>query len=117
MLRFLRTCWVSTGSRPSEITRGALGECPSSCWFLGWSSPHEQPRPVHSGAGVMEQAAGTWADFLGRDTKAWGLTPRHALMIAAVPILVSLAISATVLYPRLFHKVIEEDRLVEWLQF
>ena len=65
----------------------------------------------------MAQAAGTWADFLVQDTKPWGLTPRHALMIAVVPILVSLALSATVLYPGLFHKVIEEDRLVEWLQF
>jgi hypothetical protein len=65
----------------------------------------------------MEQAAVDRGEFWVQDAKAWGLTSRHALMIAAVPILGSLAISATVLYPGLFQKVIEEDRLVEWLQF
>jgi hypothetical protein len=65
----------------------------------------------------MERAAGTWADFWVQDTKLWGLIPRHAVMIALVPILVSLVISVTVLYPGLFQRVIEEDRLIEWLQF
>jgi hypothetical protein len=69
--------------------------------------------PIQTRAGVTEKSATIFAE----DAEAWGLSPRRALMIAAVPVLATLAISATVPYPGFFKRTIEEDRLVEWLQF
>jgi hypothetical protein len=57
------------------------------------------------------------AEMFARDAEGWGLTPGRALAIAVAPILAVLGISATVAYPGLFQRVIEEDRLVEWSQF
>ena len=53
----------------------------------------------------------------GRDTDAWGLTPRGAGIIALVPILVVGAVMATIPFPRVFRRVIDEDSLVENIQF
>ena len=52
-----------------------------------------------------------------RDTDAWGLTPRGAIIIALVPILVVGAIIATIRFPRVFRWVIDEDSVVENIQF
>jgi hypothetical protein len=51
------------------------------------------------------------------DAQAWGLLPRHALLIAALPVIATLAFLATAPFPALFRWVIDEDSLIEWFQF
>ena len=52
-----------------------------------------------------------------RDLQAWGLTGRQALVIAATPIIIVLAMTAMVPFSELFVWVTAEDSLMEWLQF
>jgi hypothetical protein len=52
-----------------------------------------------------------------QDAEAWGLTPTRALMIALAPFVATLLVTVAVPLPGLFRRVMEEDYLVEWLQF
>lgn len=52
-----------------------------------------------------------------QDSRAWGLTLRQALVIAAIPVIIVLVMTATVPFSELFVWLIDEDSLVEWLQF
>lgn len=52
-----------------------------------------------------------------RDAREWGILPRRALTIALLPLGIALATAATVLHPPLFIWLLDEDSLVEWLQF
>jgi hypothetical protein len=56
-------------------------------------------------------------EIFARDARAWGLTPGHALMIAIFPIVATLVFIATVPFPGLFLWVVDEDSLLETLQF
>ena len=67
----------------------------------------------HSGAKLLRIEA----EVFRRDAEVWGLTQRSVAMSALAPIIASLAIIAIVPFPGVFRWVIEEDRLVEWLQF
>jgi hypothetical protein len=57
------------------------------------------------------------AEVFARDAEAWGLTPRQGLIIALFPVAATLAFLAAVPFPRLFLWVIDEDSLLETLQF
>ncbi|MDQ0768122.1 hypothetical protein QF031_000871 [Pseudarthrobacter defluvii] len=52
-----------------------------------------------------------------RDAREWGILPRRAWAIALLPLGVALAAAATVLHPPLFIWLLDEDSLIEWLQF
>lgn len=52
-----------------------------------------------------------------RDSQAWGLTRRQALVIAATPIIIALVMTVMVPFSELFVWVTAEDSLMEWLQF
>ncbi|NUT69653.1 hypothetical protein [Pseudarthrobacter sp. C4D7] len=52
-----------------------------------------------------------------RDAREWGIPPRRALIIALLPLAIALAAAATVVHPPLFIWLLDEDSLVEWLQF
>jgi hypothetical protein len=79
-------------------------------------SPRNDPgeRAVgYSGAGLFRRGA----ELFARDAEAWGLTPRQALILALFPIAATLAFLGTVPFPGLFRWVIDEDSLLETLQF
>lgn len=71
---------------------------------------------LSANAGTMLLRGGL-AMLKTRDIDAWGLTPRGALIIALVPILVACAVIATIPSRRVFVWVIDEDSLVENIQF
>ena len=52
-----------------------------------------------------------------RDAREWGVSQRRALTIALLPLGIALVTAATVLHPPLFIWLLDEDSLVEWLQF
>jgi hypothetical protein len=52
-----------------------------------------------------------------QDGNSWGLAPRQALIIAAVPLAIVLVMAAAVPYFELFAWLTAEDALIEWLQF
>jgi len=52
-----------------------------------------------------------------RDAEEWGLTPGRALMIVLVPIVATFVVIAAAPFPRLFLWLVDEDALLEWLQF
>jgi hypothetical protein len=52
-----------------------------------------------------------------RDAREWGISPRRALIIALLPFGMALVAAATVLHPPLYIWLLDEDSLVEWLQF
>ncbi|WP_457945879.1 hypothetical protein ACTAQI_11115 [Pseudarthrobacter sp. alpha12b] len=54
---------------------------------------------------------------LARDDREWGILPRRAMMVALLPFGIAAAAAATVLHPPLFIWLLDEDSLVEWLQF
>ena len=57
------------------------------------------------------------ADVFGRDAEAWGLSPRRAVLIALFPVLATVAFVAAAPVPRLFMWMIDEDALLETVQF
>jgi hypothetical protein len=56
-------------------------------------------------------------DVFNQDSHFWGLTPSTALVIALIPIIVVLAMIATVPFPNLYVWLTAEDSLLEWTQF
>ena len=52
-----------------------------------------------------------------RDTRDWGLTPRHALLLALLPCVLALVAAATAPIRPLYRWLVAEDSLIEWLQF
>jgi multisubunit Na+/H+ antiporter MnhG subunit len=57
------------------------------------------------------------ADMFEQDSRLWGLSLREALVIAAMPIIVTLGMIALVRVPDLFVWLTAEDSVMEWLQF
>lgn len=56
-------------------------------------------------------------EVFAREAEAWGLTPGSALTIALAPVMAALAFIAAVPFPRWFLWLIDEDSLLETLQF
>lgn len=56
-------------------------------------------------------------DIFEHDSRFWGLSLRHALVIAAVPIMIMLGMIAMVPVPDLFVWITAENSVMEWLQF
>lgn len=54
---------------------------------------------------------------VAHDDREWRILPRRAMVIALLPFGIAIAAAATVLYPPLFIWLLDEDSLVEWLQF
>lgn len=77
------------------------------------SKPKGREAVGHSGAPFGRGGAA----LLRHEALAWGLTPRQALMVALFPLLAALAFVAAVPFPGLFHWMIDEDSLLETLQF
>jgi hypothetical protein len=57
------------------------------------------------------------AEMFVRDAKAWGLTPGHAQVLAVVPVIAAFAFIATVPFPALFQRLVDEDSPLETTQF
>jgi hypothetical protein len=57
------------------------------------------------------------AELFAADAQEWGLTPRRALLLALAPIVVSLALTATIRSPGLFLWLTDEDSVIENTQF
>jgi hypothetical protein len=58
--------------------------------------------------------AAVWS---ARDAREWGILPRRALMTSLLPLAIAVLAAATVLHPPLYIWLLDEDSLVEWLQF
>lgn len=54
---------------------------------------------------------------LARDAEAWGLAPGAALALAAMPVVATLVFVAAIPFPALYLGLVDEDALLEWLQF
>ena len=65
----------------------------------------------------IQKLLGAGIENFEQDSRAWGLTLRQALAIAAIPIVVVLVMAATVPFFDLFVRLIDEDSVIEWLQF
>lgn len=57
------------------------------------------------------------AEVSRRDSHAWGITPRQALLLAVLPFIVAVAVAATVPLREIYLWLVDEDSLIEWLQF
>jgi hypothetical protein len=71
-------------------------------------------------AGRSEDHRSLWHTvkrLLRDDLEAWGLTRSGALAITLMPIVSTLAFIAAIPFPALFLWLIDEDSLLEWLQF
>ncbi len=49
--------------------------------------------------------------------REWGVPPRTAVLVFAFPLVLSVILVATRLYPPLFRFLFDEDGLFEWIQF
>jgi hypothetical protein len=56
-------------------------------------------------------------DIFERDSRFWGLSLREALIIAVVPIIITVGMVAIVPVPDLFVWITAENSVMEWLQF
>ena len=65
---------------------------------------------------VGELLRGAAAAF-GRDAEAWGLSPRRAVLIVLFPVLATVVFVAAAPVPRVFMWMIDEDALLETVQF
>ena len=69
------------------------------------------------GEGLLPGLSRAAARIFARDVERWGLSPVSALMIALFPVLATLAFIAAVPMPGLFMWMIDEDSLLESVQF
>ena len=51
------------------------------------------------------------------DAAAWGIPPVIARLLLVAPPIAAVALILTVPHPRVYHFLIEEDQVIEWLQF
>jgi len=77
------------------------------------SEPKGREAAAHSGTTFLRGGPALFR----HDASAWGLTSRQALIIALFPVLAALAFVAAVPFPGLFHWMIDEDSLLETVQF
>jgi hypothetical protein len=77
------------------------------------SRPKEAKPGRHPIALLLRRAA----EMFARDAEAWGLTPGGGLMIALFPIVATFAFIAAASFPGVFVWVVDEDSLLETLQF
>lgn len=59
------------------------------------------------------QAAG----HLRRDSEDWRIAPRHARLLILIPLIIAVVVAATFPFRELYLWLLDEDSLVEWLQF
>ena len=52
-----------------------------------------------------------------QDAALWGLSQRQAFVLAGIPIVLVIGMTAAVPFFSFFQWIIEEDSLIEWLQF
>ena len=52
-----------------------------------------------------------------RDAEDWGTAPRKALMLALLPFGIALVVAATLPFREFYLWLVDEDSVVEWLQF
>lgn len=56
------------------------------------------------------------AERFRSDSRAWGLAPRQALLLALLPFILAVVAAATVPFKELYLWLVDEDSLIEWLQ-
>jgi hypothetical protein len=76
-----------------------------------------RPKVSKGAATPASLIRGKTGDMFASDAQEWGLTPRSAVILALAPILVSVCVAATYRSPDLFRWLIDEDLVIENLQF
>jgi len=56
-------------------------------------------------------------DLVTLDAREWNIAPRRARLLALLPIIVAVVVAATVPFRGFYLWLVEEDSLIEWLQF
>lgn len=57
------------------------------------------------------------ADIFRRDSQAWGIPRRQAKLLALLPLILAVAVAATVPFKEFYLWLVDEDHPIEWLQF
>ncbi|TLM74576.1 hypothetical protein [Pseudarthrobacter sp. NamB4] len=70
----------------------------------------------------MERSTGhRWysraAELFRRDSEDWRIPPRQALLLALLPLVLAVVVAATVPFKEFYLWLVDEDSLIEWLQF
>jgi hypothetical protein len=56
-------------------------------------------------------------EVFSRDSEAWGVSPRQARLLLLIPFIIAVTVAATLPFRELYLWLLDEDHLIEWLQF